>query len=102
LQTLLIPPNRFRPPVQLGEAQYEHPINAALKEVMLNNDEMFTMLKDKNADNVADDDGGGLDGGKLMQHWHGMQVETLCAWSGAVHRGRACASGAMHSSMRRA
>ena len=91
LHTLLIPPNRFRPPVQLGEQQYEHPINAALKEVMLNNDEMFTMLKDKNADNVADDDGGGLDGGKLMQRWHGMQVEKLCAWSGVVHRGRASA-----------
>ena len=25
---------RFRPPVQLGEQQFEHPINAALKTAM--------------------------------------------------------------------
>jgi len=74
LQTLLIAPNRFRPPVQLGEQQFEHPINAALKEVMLQNDEMFAMLKDKDVSQAADAEAGGLDSNKLMEHWHSMQI----------------------------
>jgi len=74
LQTLLIPPNRFRPPVQLGEQQYEHPINASLKEVMVENNEILAMLKDKSVDKAAEDESGALDGGQLMKHWHKMQV----------------------------
>lgn len=75
LQTLLIAPNRFRPPVQLGENQFEHPINASLKEIMQDNDEILAMLKDKNVEAVADDESsGGLDGGKLMKRWHNMQL----------------------------
>ena len=74
LQTLLIAPNRFRPPVQLGEQQFEHPINASLKEVMVQNDEILAMLKDKDVEKVADEEAGGLNSNQLMKHWHTMQL----------------------------
>ena len=74
LQTLLIAPNRFRPPMQLGDQQYEHPINASLKEVMLQNDAILAMLKDQDVSKVADSESGGLDSSQLMKHWHEMQI----------------------------
>lgn len=79
LQTLLISPNRFRPPVQLGEQQFEHPINAALKAIMLDNDEILAMTKDnkQDAEKLAEDESVvDMDKNQLMKRWHNMQVSV--------------------------
>ena len=77
LRSLLVPPNRFRPPVTLGENAFEHPMNANLKSIMQENQLILNLMASP-AQN-AEEREQLLDSDALMRHWKSMQnhVNTM-------------------------
>eukprot|EP00960_Hanusia_phi_P043256 755957-Hanusia_phi.AAC.4 len=69
LQTLLVAPNRFRPPIHLGEQQFEHPLNVCLKSIMVENDQILELLDSNNANKTSSS----LDSEVLLRKWSRMQ-----------------------------
>jgi DNA-directed RNA polymerase beta' subunit len=72
LQTLPVPPNRFRPPVHLGESQYEHPYNASIKQVMQDNQAILALIQKPEDGSAALP----LDTDAVMKNWLSMQVHV--------------------------
>jgi DNA-directed RNA polymerase I subunit RPA1 len=70
LQTLLIPPNRFRPPVHLGDSQFEHPLNVHFKNIMQENEAILNLLQTQQGET---EDEAMLDSAVLNKRWNAMQ-----------------------------
>jgi DNA-directed RNA polymerase I subunit RPA1 len=83
LRKMLVPPNRFRPPVSLGENAFEHPMNANLKSIMTENQYILNLMssqgKGSQAAKGSQDNALVLDSDALMRHWKSMQnfVNTM-------------------------
>ena len=69
LKTLLVAPNRFRPPIHLGEQQFEHPLNVCLKSIMVENEQILELLDSNNANKTSSS----LDSEVLLRKWSRMQ-----------------------------
>ena len=78
LRKMLVPPNRFRPPVTLGESAFEHPMNANLKSIMTENQYILNLMSSQYSKS-SQDSALVLDSDALMRHWKSMQnfVNTM-------------------------
>jgi DNA-directed RNA polymerase I subunit RPA1 len=76
MRTVLVPPNRFRPPADMGDMKVEHPQNISLQKVLVNN-EKIKLLQSAGLNNIVDSNSG-LDLSRIISTWIDLQNAVNC------------------------
>lgn len=77
LTVLLVPPNRFRPPADMGDMKVEHPQNLSLNKVLVHNERIQT-LKRLSPDDAETPQAMGIDLSKIVSTWIELQNAVNC------------------------
>lgn len=85
LTVLLVPPNRFRPPADMGDMKVEHPQNLSLNKVLVHNEKIMllkrvsgTDIVDIGGDTSATSGAGGINLSKIVSTWIELQNAVNC------------------------